>query len=205
MSEIKLSSFNKLPPERGKLLTKRTITTSLLRPPLAIRQNQFLFFIILFHIMVVTLNKSSLVNCCIFYGKEQLELNLCRSKKCPFYGKCKIDEINFTAKCVCPINCDEDEKVSLAMTSDHQDVNTDPNMASLSSNENWYKRRHRKDADAAASIVNNAFKQSICGTDGQDYANYCHLKKQSCLQNKQVKIFYFGKCSKILIFIFFSC
>ena len=48
----------------------------------------FLLFISVF----LLTNKYGIVYNCIVYGTEQLEQNLCKSKVCPNYGKCKIDE-----------------------------------------------------------------------------------------------------------------
>lgn len=126
---------------------------------------------------------------------EQLERNLCRSKVCPNYGKCVIDENNFFAKCICPSECD------------HTDNSHNINYGAKSTNRYFNKRffNHqensldKKDTKSKhhdkESISNELFSQTICGNDGKNYKSFCDLKQQSCLQNKEIKIFYFGKCS----------
>ena len=52
-------------------------------------------------------------DCCIIIGTEQLEQNLCKTKVCSNYGKCRIDESRLVPECVCPVDCEEDDFVSM--------------------------------------------------------------------------------------------
>ena len=36
----------------------------------------------------------------------------------------------------------------------------------------------------------------VCGNDGQDYANWCELRMASCKTMTEIKVKYYGKCSK---------
>ena len=36
----------------------------------------------------------------------------------------------------------------------------------------------------------------VCGNDGQDYNNWCELRMASCKTMKEIKVKYYGKCSK---------
>ena len=133
----------------------------------------FLLFISVF----LLTNKYGIVYNCIVYGTEQLEQNLCKSKVCPNYGKCKIDEVNFFAKCVCPSECDLN------------DLNSSPQMFMIKDEDDKPRQKTKE------IITNELFSQTVCGNDGRDYTNFCELKKESCESNKEIKIFYFGKCS----------
>ena len=106
--------------------------------------------------------------CCIVFGPEQLEMNLCRNKVCPNYGRCKIDENGFFAKCYCPKECDEA---------------TDAHVVSITSDENV--------------SVDQMIDTTVCGTDGRDYKSSCELQRESCLQNREVRVAFQGKCSKL--------
>ena len=54
--------------------------------------------------------------------------------------------------------------------------------------------RHENLLAATSELLNHL----VCATNGQNYKNFCELKKASCHQNREMKIFYFGKCSKLL-------
>ena len=36
---------------------------------------------------------------------------------------------------------------------------------------------------------------TLCGTDGIDHVNLCHMKKTSCLEKKEINVKHQGKCS----------
>ena len=38
----------------------------------------------------------------------------------------------------------------------------------------------------------------VCGSDGQDYANWCELRLAACKTMTEIKVKYYGKCSKCL-------
>ena len=103
---------------------------------------------------------------------------------CPNYSKGVIDENGFFAKCICPSECDYS-----------------PSSNQLDSYGSYNRKETKLRADKE-SISNELFSQTICGNDGKNYNNFCELKQQSCLQNKEIKIFYFGKCSKQFMTIF---
>ena len=52
-------------------------------------------------------------DCCIIIGTEQLEQNLCKTKVCSNYGKCRIDESRLVPECVCPAECEADDFVGM--------------------------------------------------------------------------------------------
>ena len=37
---------------------------------------------------------------------------------------------------------------------------------------------------------------AVCGNDGQDYKNWCELRMASCNTMREIKVKYYGKCSK---------
>lgn len=36
----------------------------------------------------------------------------------------------------------------------------------------------------------------VCGTDGKTYSNDCHMKRQTCIDQKNITMSYKGECSK---------
>lgn len=36
----------------------------------------------------------------------------------------------------------------------------------------------------------------VCGTDGKTYSNDCHMKRQACIDQKNITVSYKGECSK---------
>ena len=158
----------------------------LMGKPSRFKPNKTSFAIFLVHFYCL-ISYYGLTSSCIVISPEQLEKNLCRSKVCPNYGKCVIDENGFFAKCVCPSECDYSTASS-------------PSGSSSSSSQiepySGFSRKETKHKADRESISSELFSQTICGSDGKNYNNFCELKQQSCLQNKEIKIFYFGKCSK---------
>lgn len=171
--------------------------------------DQSTFYIhILLIFLILTISKSVLT--CIVYGTEQLESNLCKSKTCPFYGKCKLDEQSFIAKCVCQDECTEIEEISniknaavaaaasqlfmIAGTmSEHgETISSNDYEANISGRSTLAIPKTRQ------KIISSLFNHTVCGTDGLDYENFCELKKESCRSSRDIKIFYFGKCSNYL-------
>ena len=118
-------------------------------------------------------------NCCIVIGIDQLEKTLCKTKACPNYSRCKIDENGYYAKCYCPFDCDIN------------DVNSMIQMFSTPFN-------------YTNSLSSFKTDQPVCGTNGKDYRNFCDLQKESCDENNEIKIAYLGKCGKFLDFKTFS-
>jgi hypothetical protein len=110
------------------------------------------------------------INCCIVIGSEHLEQTLCKSKICPYYGKCVIDENGFFPKCVCPIECDLSE------------FNID------------YNSHHKRQNELVQTELIISKDLKICGNDGIDYKSICDLKKQSCNLQKDIRIHYLGSC-----------
>lgn len=102
-------------------------------------------------------------------GKDRLEHKLCKSKSCPNYSICKIEENGLVPKCICPTTCEND---TLEF---HQD-----------------REHHHSNRELSNEILLNGV---ICGSDGNDYESFCDLKKYSCRSNKEVKLSYFGKCN----------
>lgn len=162
-----------------------------------------------------------LIQSCVIYDTEQLESSLCKNKVCGNYGTCKIDENGFYAKCVCPSECSLSEMVDNDLSKNV--INIPPAIsARMAKSDNKISSRSYDDqivfGVGRKSIMtvqtskqkrrnqNNQvyelFNQVVCGSNGIDYRNFCELKKHSCKQNKQVKIYYFGKCSNKTPFIF---
>lgn len=140
-----------------------------------IKTNRLDNFILIYFRLITVINLISFLtkyNCCIVIGIDQLEKTLCKSKACPNYSKCKIDENGFYAKCYCPYDCDLNN------------VNSMIDMFAFSMN------------FSTLNLDNTVIKtdQIVCGTDGKDYANFCQLQKQSCNENTDIKIAYLGKC-----------
>ena len=103
---------------------------------------------------------------CIVFGLGDLEKKLCRSKICPNYGECRIDDTSGnSAKCYCPKECQENQ--------------FDPLLVSIANDEH----------------VSVEIDKTVCGTDGKDYKSKCELERESCLQNREVKVAFTGKCS----------
>lgn len=156
------------------------------------RTNNSLLLTQFFYVIILLINCSNnktkyfFINSCIVIGPEQLEQSLCKSKVCPNYGKCKIDENEFYAKCVCPDECDI------------TDFTSAPQMFMINDDTNSLNYKSRE------VLANELFSQTVCGSDGRDYENFCELKKESCRLNREIKIFYFGKCSKIILFKIYS-
>lgn len=109
-------------------------------------------------------------NCCLVIGIDQLEKSLCKSKACPNYSKCKIDENGFYAKCYCPYDCDLNDLNSMLL------------MFATAINRTY--------------ILNIRTDQTVCGTNGKDYRNFCELQREACNENYDIKIAYLGKCGK---------
>ena len=108
-------------------------------------------------------------NCCIVIGIDQLEKTLCKTKACPNYSRCKIDENGYYAKCYCPFDCDIN------------DVNSMIQMFATPFN-------------YTNSLASFKTDQPVCGTNGKDYRNFCDLQKESCDENNEIKIAFLGKC-----------
>ena len=36
----------------------------------------------------------------------------------------------------------------------------------------------------------------VCGTDGKTYSNDCHMRRQACIDQKNITVSYQGECSK---------
>lgn len=123
--------------------------------------------------LIVFLHFISFLNiytCCIVIGIDQLEKSLCKSKACPNYSKCKIDENGYYAKCYCPYDCDLNDLNSML-----EMFETPLNYTS-------------------SSMINIRTDQPVCGTNGKDYANFCELQKEACKENSAIRIAYLGKC-----------
>ena len=108
---------------------------------------------------------------CILLEIEGLEQNLCKTMKpCKHYASCKMDEKGFFTKCVCNEECHISEfKFAL----ENLDLKITLNYS-----------------------LNELFVKKICGSDGEDYENFCELRKQSCKTQKDISIYQFGKCGK---------
>jgi hypothetical protein len=175
-------------------------------------------FMLLFTLLSL-LRVDLLIECCVIFGTEQLEESLCKTKVCPNYGRCKIDENGFFAKCVCPTECSAGGSDASSADIDYDLANSVVNLPpsiSLNSlrsnrnNKNEKKKKKRLNIKYASSLslysdtsqpvadAHELFKHTVCGSNGQDYKNFCELKKHSCRQNRENKIFYFGKCSKLI-------
>jgi hypothetical protein len=162
-----------------------------------------------------------LIECCVIFGTEQLEESLCKAKVCANYGRCKIDEKGFYAKCVCPTDCSGEGNDLEDLTSNVVNMPASISAAVLRQSRTEKlsgggggkalkkKRLNPKYKGSALSSAmastNELFNHMVCGSNGQDYKSFCELKKHSCRQNRDNKIFYFGKCSKnifILLLLF---
>lgn len=153
----------------------------------------------LFKILIILANLTNLILNCIVYGTEQLEESLCKTKSCPFYGKCKIDEHGFVAKCICPNECDLSDLTSggasqLFMIGDYE----------INNNQHQAIGNIAAAVKSKEEITSSLFGQTVCGSDGFNYKSYCDLKKESCKSSREIKIFYFGKCSKFILNILLS-
>jgi hypothetical protein len=150
------------------------------------------------------------VHCCVIFGTEQLEESLCKTKVCANYGRCKIDENGFFAKCVCPTDCSTDSPSDVDYDLAHSVVNLPASIASAVRNgaggKTLKKKKRLNGGKGGGSVaaVSELFNQVVCGSNGQDYKNFCELKKHSCRQNRESKIFYFGKCSKLKLYYYFT-
>jgi hypothetical protein len=133
----------------------------------------FIIQIIFYYILLL----SPQYNCCIVIGIDQLEKTLCKTKACPNYSRCKIDENGYYAKCYCPFDCDIN------------DVNSMIQMFATPFN-------------YTNSLASFKTDQQVCGTNGKDYKNFCALQKESCDENNEIKIAYLGKCGKYKIELF---
>ena len=52
--------------------------------------------------------------------------------------------------------------------------------------------------DECHSYGDSVGSTPVCGNDGQDYANWCELRLASCKTMREIKVKYYGKCSKLL-------
>lgn len=149
---------------------------------------------------------------CIVYGTEQLEDSLCKSKACPFYAKCKLDEHSFVAKCVCPDECSGFGELSniknAAVSAAASQLLMIAGSAAGSTNAgsdyevSTFGRAGFNATKKREDIINSLFGKTVCGSDGIDYESFCDLKKESCRTSREIKIFYFGKCSNFFFLQF---
>jgi hypothetical protein len=163
--------------------------------------------VLLASILLWSLNNFLLTAACILHGTEQLEVSLCKAKSCPYYGKCRIDESGFYAKCACPEECDLTDLSSTSQLFvsgyDSGEQQTEHDAGVVAS------RRTKAVAMPTTTtpsmgqsrskellVTNELFAQVVCGSDGLNYKNFCQLKKESCKMSRDIKIYYFGKCSK---------
>lgn len=157
-------------------------------------------------LLVISLINVSFIQTCIVYGTEQLEESLCKSKSCPFYAKCKLDEHSFVAKCVCPEECDEllitNEMASIRAAASSQlfmiGASSNTNTNSGGDEDEAARNQQLVSMKSKEEIMSSLFGKTVCGSDGIDYESFCELKKESCRSSRDIKIFYFGKCSKYL-------
>lgn len=149
---------------------------------------------------------SGSVKTCIVYGTEQLEESLCKSKMCSFYSKCKLDEHSFVAKCICPDDCGDIEELTSIKNAVIAAAASQLYMITGSTLGQTFEisglDRPFSLTKSREDILRSLFGKTVCGSDGKDYENFCELKKESCRSSRDIKIFYFGKCSNYFIYLF---
>ncbi len=77
-------------------------------------------YFLLINIFLFNLNENHKQTCfgCIIIGTEQLEHNLCRTKVCPNYSKCKINENLLVPECYCSEgSCNPNDYVEMLVSS----------------------------------------------------------------------------------------
>lgn len=56
----------------------------------------------------------------------------------------------------------------------------------------WLREKYPTSQSESLALTN----ETVCGIDGQDYENFCQLKKISCLKSKPISVKYYGSCGK---------
>lgn len=156
--------------------------------------------------LLLILSLSGSVITCIVYGTEQLEESLCKSKMCPFYAKCKLDEHSFVAKCICPDECGDIEELTSIKNAAIAAAASQLYMITGSNSGKTFEinvsDRSFSISKSREDVLRSLFAKTVCGNDGKDYENFCELKKESCRSSRDIKIFYFGKCSNYFTLYF---
>ncbi len=120
------------------------------------------FFICFINIYLSNLNGCS----CILVSKQEIEQRLCKMEKpCPYYSKCEIDQVSFYPKCACRDECNVSDFKSALSRQPHKFYNL-------------------SDKDLLSKMT-----APLCGTDGENYSNFCDLKKTSCKLKKDIEVY----------------
>jgi hypothetical protein len=158
------------------------------------------FLLFLQHInQYITPYRTGMGYCCVIsMHLEQLEKNLCKTKVCHNYAKCIVEEQNgFVTKCVCPNECEEEEQ-SVINTIEFYQQTRNKNYTFNSNRQQARKQRQRQEWQREHRGLATSSRRVVCGSDGRDYVSFCELKKQSCIRNKEIRVVYMGKCSKLI-------
>lgn len=121
------------------------------------------FFLVIFiNIFLLSIHNGYF---CIMVSKQEIEQRLCKTEKpCLHYSKCEIDKSSFYPKCVCNNECDiSDFRLAI--------------------------RQSTKFSNISEKDLPSKLSEPICGTDGENYLNFCELKKSSCKLKKDLGIY----------------
>jgi hypothetical protein len=66
-----------------------------------------------FILLIIFILKIETFSCCIIIDTEQLEHNLCRTKECPNYSKCTINENRLIPECNCQTECEINDYIDM--------------------------------------------------------------------------------------------
>ena len=170
---------SKNPDFRDRNVRKMSFFSKIFKLTSNISFNSLTCTIILLNMLILN-NDNGILHSCFILKSEELEQSLCKSMKpCKHYATCKMDKNEFYPKCVCQDDCDIAEFRLALKTFAHE------SMLSYS--------------------VKGLFLKNLCGTDGEDYTNFCELRQNMCESQKFIGIYQFGKCGRRYFYFNFDC
>ncbi|KAG8193212.1 hypothetical protein JTE90_005560 [Oedothorax gibbosus] len=138
--------------------------------------------------------------------------NGCENKKCEFYAVCESNGKN-EARCICPHSCIKVE--SSVCGTDGMTYLNECEMRVAACNKGQYvvvgsrgpcdlcQNVHCKygarceSGQCVCPVSCPPAYEPVCGTDGQTYPTECEMRREACLDSRDIRVLFYGECGDV--------